>query len=92
MTVYGQESANATVKPQKSSFQLYPNPAMNDVIYITTENQGDKHIVIYDIFGEIVLRDRITSTALNITDLVAGVYVLQVIENNETMTRKLVVK
>ena len=74
------------------SFKLYPNPATNDVVYITTKVNSHKEIVIYDVFGEIVLTDRITSNTLNISKLVSGVYMLQVTEMNETMTRKLVVK
>lgn len=91
---YSQDSAviSTSIATQNSSFKLYPNPAINDVVYITTATNGSKDIVIYDVFGKIVLRDRIRSKSLNISRLVAGVYVLQVTENNETMTRKLVVK
>ena len=94
MASYGQENASVSNSKsvQKSSFKLYPNPAVNDVVYITTSTNGTKEIVIYDVFGKIVLRDRIKSKSLNIARLVAGVYVLQLTENNETMTRKLVVK
>ncbi len=91
---YGQD--NAVINPlnskEKSSFQLYPNPAVDDVVYITTASNGMKNIVIYDVFGEVVLTDRISSKNLNISKLVAGVYVLQVTEGDDTMTRKLVVK
>ena len=62
------------------------------MVYITTKINSQKEIVIYDVFGEIVLTDRITSNTLNISKLVSGVYMLQVTEMNETMTRKLVVK
>lgn len=90
---YAQEVANSS-KPtvEKSTFKLYPNPTVNDIVYITTTFNGKKDIVIYDVFGEIVLTDRISSKTLNISRLVAGVYVLQVIIGGETMTRKLVVK
>lgn len=73
-------------------FNLYPNPAVSDVVYITTDLNDTKRITIYDVFGKIVLRDRIASSALNISRLVPGVYVLQVQEREKTMTRKLVVK
>lgn len=73
-------------------FKLYPNPTFHDVVYITTELNSVKEITIYDVFGEIVLRDVIKSSSLNISDLSPGVYVLQVIENKKTITRKLVVK
>lgn len=94
MSAFGQDiaSADSTRLPEKSSFKLYPNPAVNGVVYITTTNNSNKEIIIYDVFGEIVLTDRITSNTLNISRLVSGVYMLQVTEGNKTMTRKLVVK
>ena len=94
LSSYGQEITNSSNPKtvEKSTFQLYPNPAVNDIVYITTSNNGKKDILVYDVFGEIVLTDRISSKTFNISRLVAGVYVLQVIENGETMTRKLVVR
>jgi len=91
---YGQDNTvTEKAQPlQKASFTLHPNPATDDVVYITTITNSPKEIVIYDVFGEIVLRDRIKTKVLDISRLVAGVYVLQVMENNKTMTRKLVVK
>ncbi len=80
--------------PGKESheFTLYPNPAFDDMVYVTTRQNDHKAITVYDVFGKVVLRDRISTNALNISRLVPGVYVLQVVENNRTMTRKLVVK
>ncbi len=94
LSVYGQEIPNNGTPPTKtlSTLKLYPNPATNDVVYITTTNNATKEIIVYDLFGKIVLTDRVFDKSLNISKLVAGVYVLQVIEGNETMTRKLVVK
>jgi hypothetical protein len=89
-----QEIADTAAHTQElqDSFGLYPNPAVNDVVYVTTRKNDAKSIVIFDVFGKVVLRDRITTTALNIAILVPGVYVLQVQENDKKMTRKLVVK
>ncbi|MEH6680637.1 MAG: T9SS type A sorting domain-containing protein [Sediminicola sp.] len=90
----GQELVNISVPPGEeiADFKLYPNPAFEDVVYVTTKNNGTKDIIVYDIFGEVVLRDRIASNSLNISQLIAGVYVLSITENSKTMTRKLVVK
>jgi hypothetical protein len=77
---------------QINTFKLYPNPAYQEVVHITTKHNGVKDIVIYDVFGTVVLQDRITNTLLNISKLAPGVYVLQVTENRVSMTRKLVVK
>ncbi len=77
---------------ESQEFSLYPNPVFDDVVYIVTPTGGSKEITIYDVFGKVVLRDRISTRALNISKLVPGVYVLKVNNNKATMTRKLVVK
>ena len=94
LSAYGQDtsSVNQSFSAKESSFKLYPNPAINDVVYITTSKNDIKDVMIYDVFGEVVLTDRITSKSLNISRRIPGVYVLQLTENNKTMTRKLVVK
>ena len=93
MFAYGQDNAtNSTVTSNEESFKIYPNPATSDIVYITSAYQGNKQIVIYDVFGKVVLTDRIKLKSLDISKLVAGVYLLQVTENKKTTTRKLVVK
>lgn len=84
--------ADPAAPRESHNFTLYPNPAFDDVVYITTPYNDHKTITVYDVFGKVVLRDRISTNALNISRLVPGVYVLQVTEKNKTMTRKLVVK
>lgn len=94
MSAYGQDSANDDMAQsnQESSLKIYPNPAINDIVYITTTDNADKQVVIYDVFGEVVLMDRIKSKSLDISRLVAGVYLLRITKNKKTMTRKLIVK
>ncbi|MCX2718214.1 T9SS type A sorting domain-containing protein [Lentiprolixibacter aurantiacus] len=75
-----------------TNFNLYPNPAYNNVVYITTKNNAVKDISVFDVFGKVVLTDRMRTNALDISRLVPGVYVIQVVENKKTMRRKLVVK
>jgi len=86
----------ATLQPSHSDeitgFKLYPNPVFDDVVYITTLNNAPKTVVIYDVFGEVLLEDRMLTKALSIAQLSPGVYVMQVTEENKTITRKLVVK
>ncbi len=75
-----------------TGFKLYPNPAIADVVYVTTQQNSLKEIRVYDVFGELVLTDKLSAKALNISRLSPGVYVVQVTENNKSITRKLVVK
>lgn len=92
--VYGQDSIDfRNLKNEEiSGFKLYPNPATADMVYVTTEKNDTKQIRIYDVFGELVLTDRISNKTLDISRLSPGVYVIQVTENNKSINRKLVVK
>lgn len=74
------------------SFKLYPNPAYTDVVFIKTSQNGDKHVTVYDVFGKIVLDDKLRGNSLDISKLVSGVYLLKVVLGDATMTRKLIVK
>ncbi len=91
---FGQEidSSEKASSGQTSSFQFYPNPATQGVIYFTSTENIAEDIVIYDVFGEIVLTERISSGSLDISKLVAGVYVLQATQNGVAISRKLIVK
>ncbi|MDF4203630.1 T9SS type A sorting domain-containing protein [Maribacter sp. SA7] len=75
-----------------SGFKLYPNPASADVVYVTTQKNHNKEVRVYDVFGELVLTEKLSSKAMNISRLSPGVYVVQVTENEKSITRKLVVK
>lgn len=93
--VYAQQELAYTENPavpESSDIKVYPNPAYGDVVYISSLENKTKHITVYDVFGEVVLQDRISSSHFNIASLIAGVYVLQITESNKTVTRKLVVK
>lgn len=92
-TLSGQETfEKQTVNNEIVEFKIYPNPTFNDVVYITTKDNASKDILVYDLFGEIVLKERTTYKELNISKLDAGVYVIQVTENLKTTSRKLIVK
>lgn len=73
-------------------FKLYPNPVTNGKVFIQTAQNAPKKIIIYDVFGTRVKETTILGNELNLSDLVAGVYVLRVIEKDKVATRKLIVK
>ncbi|MEH6512099.1 T9SS type A sorting domain-containing protein [Maribacter arcticus] len=92
--IYAQDTIdiNNLHKDEIAGFKLYPNPTLADVVYVTTEKNNLKEVRIYDVFGELVLTDKLTGKAMNISRLSPGVYVVQVTENDKSITRKLVVK
>lgn len=71
---------------------LYPNPVTNGKVYISTKNDSNKEIIIFDLLGKKVLQTLISSRELNVSSLNPGVYIIKINEENATATRKLIVR
>ncbi len=73
-------------------FKIYPNPVTNGKVVIETSINAPKKVLVFDIFGNLVLQTTILRKELSVATLVPGVYVLRVLEKDKVATRKLVVK
>jgi hypothetical protein len=71
---------------------LYPNPVSNGKVYITSKNDLDKSIIIFDVLGKKAIQTTISSKELNVSDLLPGVYIIKINEGDATATRKLIVR
>ena len=71
---------------------LYPNPVSNGKVYISTKNDLDKEIIIFDVLGKKVLQTQLSSRELNVSSLSPGVYIIKINENQATATRKLIIR
>lgn len=71
---------------------LYPNPVSNGKVYITTKNDLEKEIQIFDVLGKKVLHTHLNSRELNISSLTPGVYIIKIREEEASATRKLIVR
>lgn len=71
---------------------LYPNPVNNGKVYISSKNELDKEIIIFDVLGKKVLQTTINSKELSVSNLSPGVYIIKINEGAATATRKLIVK
>ena len=70
---------NSVKTPSKlNGITVYPNP-VNDVIHINSVANNELYVLI-DIYGKEILRT--SNSELNIAELAAGVYVLQVFSND----------
>lgn len=72
-------------------FVIYPNPVTNGVVTIANTIASPIAVTVFNVLGKQVLRANITNT-LNVSNLKAGLYVLQVSQNGNTTTKKLVIK
>ena len=76
--------------PSTSSITLYPNPT-SDVFYLTGVESG--MIAIYDLSGRLLQTSRIEGkTAVNVSSLRQGVYMVQISGDNGIVEKKLVKK
>jgi hypothetical protein len=74
------------------SFKVYPNPTSTGYVNITSANNENIAVTVYDILGKQVISETLTNDRLNVSSLNAGVYILKISQNNASVTKKLVIK
>lgn len=85
-------SSASISKTESLALELYPNPA-NDVVRISSNNNGQMTIAIHDITGKKVISTVLSNTdQINVSDLTTGIYMVKVSQNGATSTKKLVVQ
>jgi hypothetical protein len=95
MSITAQENKQQPRTQETTSIEglsLYPNPVSNGKVYITSKNDSDKEVIIFDILGKKVLQTMLSSRELNISNLSPGVYIIKINEDEATATRKLIVR
>jgi hypothetical protein len=76
----------------KTGVSIYPNPVRSGgVVTINTNNSQPLQVTVFDVLGKQVLSRTTSNNTLNVSSLKAGVYLVQITDNNKTTTRKLVV-
>ena len=88
----GKQNAKLQETTVIEGLNLYPNPVSNGKVYISSKNDFNKSIIIFDVLGKKVLQTTMSSKELNISNLAPGVYIIKIDEEQSTATRKLIVK
>ena len=70
--------------------QIYPNPNKNNKLFISTTSDLD--VVIYSVLGKLVLTNTINSNKnyIDISQLNKGIYILKLINGEQSTTKKLI--
>lgn len=96
VTTASAQDSKQLPKPQESTsiegLSLYPNPVTNGKVYISTKNDLEKEIIVFDILGKKVLQAHLASRELNVSELPPGVYIIKISEQNASATRKLIIR
>ena len=80
-------------KTEIDGFGLYPNPVSNGFITITTPNNLEKNVNIFDVLGKQVYAKTIQNgEKVNVSKLNSGVYIIRIEEDAKIATRKLIIR
>jgi len=74
-----------------AGLKVYPNPVTNGKLFISTDANTEKSVVIFDVLGKQVVNTTATES-VNVSNLKGGVYIVKITEEGKTATRKLVIK
>ena len=89
----GGASTLSLAKMNVSKFSLYPNPVTNGKLFISSANSSEKQVAIYSLLGQKVLETKTANnTEINVSKLAKGTYILNVTENGNSESKKLMIK
>tara|TARA_B110000261_G_scaffold28183_1_gene31667 strand:- start:1050 stop:1676 length:627 start_codon:yes stop_codon:yes gene_type:complete len=73
--------------------EIYPNPA-NNVLNIVSYTVGIDKINIYNLNGQLVLNKEVNNNqkTLNISSLESGIYIVDILSENTSVKRKLIIE
>lgn len=75
-----------------TGLKVYPNPVSNGTLFIETSANAEKAVAVFDVLGKQVLSTTTSNNTINVASLHTGVYIVQIIEEGKTASRKLVIK
>lgn len=75
-----------------AGLNVYPNPVANGYLFITSNSSDAKSVAIFDVLGKQVAKTTTINNAVNVSQLKGGIYILQITENENTVTKKLIIE
>lgn len=75
---------------QKNVTSLYPNPVIDNLEI--KSNQNFKEIRVYNLDGKIIKKKKLLSNSINLSDLIPGTYIAQLIGEDTISSHKIIKK
>jgi hypothetical protein len=81
------------INEETSGLLIYPNPA-NNILTIVSHTVGIENINIYNLNGQLVLNKKLNNNhnTINVSSLEAGIYIIDILSENTSVKRKLVIE
>jgi len=83
---------NLIIKSDIDGLTVFPNPVTDQTLYISTRQNGKKHIRFMDLSSKVVWETVMEQNGKLVVPLPAGMYIMQVEENGNTGSVKLLIK
>jgi len=77
---------------EASDFNVYPNPTSTGIVNITSRTNDVISITVFDILGKQVINEILSHNSLNVSRLNTGIYIMNISQNGNLITKKLVIK
>lgn len=88
----GLNPAGVSVPEHQNDFRIYPNPANEKLNIIFPENEAEKQIEIYNVFGQIVFQTEKEETSMiDISNLPDGIYFVQLVSDADYIHREKII-
>jgi len=88
---YTQGEILSNSESQIKGFKIYPVPSPNAIINISSNLNTPMNITVYDLSGKQLLRKTINSNRLDVSMLNSGIYVVKVLQDKASSTKKLII-
>ncbi|MFK7781913.1 T9SS type A sorting domain-containing protein [Psychroserpens sp.] len=75
-----------------SAFKVYPNPTSLGFVNIQSANNAKTFVAVYDVLGKEVINTALTNNQLNVSGLNSGIYIMKISQNNNSITKKLIIE
>ena len=81
----------SAVENNNKEFILVPNPTSTGYVIIKTATNDMIEVSVFDVLGKQVLKQTLLNDRLDVSSLNSGVYVMRLSQNNNMVTKKLII-
>jgi len=81
----------STPNNQIKGFNLYPIPASNNFINISSYNKTEMKVTVYDLLGKQIITKMINNDRLDVSMLNTGIYIMKAFQEQSSTTKKIII-
>jgi hypothetical protein len=75
-----------------NDFNLFPNPVTNGIVNINSNGADAMQVQVYDVLGKMVKSETLSNNTLDVSNLNTGLYIVKITQNQNSVTKKLVIR